>query len=564
MNQTPEQIYQELSLTIIGQEQAKRTLAVAMRNRWRKQQLSKAERMAIRPHHVLMSGPSGSGKSECGKQLAKLSNSPFVKAEATQFTEVGYVGREVSEIVEDLVTEALSMLRSNANKDNGEEDKKLDPDSVADMFSSFGSRDRSAEHARLLNAYQQRYQQAEKQAESKLREAMNKLVDLIEFNTSMEALAEAVAKNKLATFVFPELSDDARKALEDQLMAPNLTPKLHRRQIFVPKVHQKPFSDGFKRELEKFGKGCLGEIVKFNETLPDGDDPMTAAQVDKFRELAIRGQQFMTSQKSVRLSKLRLIWRSNIIQEELTSIPYPGQDHAPGTGTGDPVIDIIAHFSGEAATPDKTKSDKPEKTENLSTKPPTIGNAVKYAEQFGMIFIDEIDKLMGKASERSEATRQGVQRDLLPLLDGCLVKTQKYGTVDTSNMLFICSGAFQLNKPEEMLVELQGRLPIRVQLEALSVEDFVRILKIKQGNILDQYVSMMRTDGIDLTIVDEAIEAIAKAAFNLNLNHGNYGARRLYACVERALEDITFLSAPEERIAITITKEYIENHLGKH
>lgn len=560
-NQSPEQIYHELSRFIIGQTQAKRTMAVALRNRWRKQQLTKIEQAVIRPNHVLMVGPSGSGKTAIGKQLAKLSHSPFVKAEATQFTEVGYIGREVSEIVEDVVSEALSVLRINASKSSDQEGEgdPTEAEHLRGLVRRFDGEleEFSREADEYMLFYQQRYTQAQQLAQPKIKEVLSKLADLIELNDYMKALHEAVIQNKLDGFVFPEATPEERAKMEAQLE----TKALDKLDIYVPKVHRKPFSDSFNRELERMMNGCLGSVVKLREQADD-----KSIDLDKFRMAALKGQAHLVAQKRIKVGRLKQLWENSLIQDALSEIPHPTGDRKPyHEAVVSAALDDAGVILGDLLEgKDPAKPAQPSKTSRLSTLPPTNRNAVLYAEQHGIIFIDEIDKLIGKGTERSDATRAGVQRDLLPLLDGCIVKTGKYGPVDTSNMLFICSGAFQLNKPEELMVELQGRLPIRVLLEALSVEDFVNILRIKEENILTQYVSMMRTDGVDLVIEDEAVVAIAKAAFSLNLNQGNYGARRLYACVERALEDITYLSAPNERIKITITKEYIENHLGKH
>jgi ATP-dependent protease HslVU (ClpYQ) ATPase subunit len=543
-NQSPEQIYTELSRFIIGQTQAKRTMAVALRNRWRKQQLTKIEQAIIRPHHVLMVGPSGSGKTAIGKQLAKLSHSPFVKAEATQFTEVGYIGREVSEIVEDLVTEALNVLRTNA--DQGSPDSRVRSVTMDNAPGAFDGRMADG-FKEMMAAHYARRAKAEEMAKPKIKESYEKLADLLEFNAAMSELHHAVMRNQIEEFDFSEPTETERK----QMLAQLETTALDKREIYVPKIHRKPLGDGFRVALERMMKGCLGGIVKLGT---QGDATGKPVDVEKFRAVAIEAQRFLTTQRQIKVGRLKNLWQESLLEDSIHMLP-------PLVG---PTLVSSGDFAEAFEDPPKEAEVAPSKVSKLSTRPPSFPNAVAYAQQHGIIFIDEIDKLIGKGTERSDATRAGVQRDLLPLLDGCMVKTGKYGIVDTSNMLFICSGAFQLHKPEDLMVELQGRLPIRVLLEALSVEDFINILRLKEENILDQYVNMMRVDGVDLVIEDEAVVAIAKAAFSLNLNQGNYGARRLYACVEHALADVTFLSAPRERIKITITKEYVENHLGKH
>ena len=419
---SPREIVSELDRYIVGQGEAKRAVAIALRNRWRRMQLDGAMREEVMPKNILMIGPTGVGKTEISRRLARLADAPFVKVEATKFTEVGYVGRDVEQIVRDLVEIALTMMRE------------------------------------------------------KRREAV-------------QAKAELAAEERVLDALVGDTSSQSTR-------------------------------DTFRKKLRD------GELA------------------DKEIELDL-----------------------NDAGGGLPTFEVPG---VPGAQMG---MINLNDMLGKALGGERTKHRRltvaesydvliAEESDKLLDEESLVRDAMRAVEENGIVFLDEIDKVTTR-SERlgGEVSREGVQRDLLPLLEGTTVST-KYGAIKTDHVLFIASGAFHLAKPSDMLPELQGRLPIRVELSALDVDDFKRILLEPETSLIKQYIALMETEGITLEFTDDAIDEIAAVAAEVNQNVENIGARRLHTILERVLDEISFTATDRPGETVVIDAAYVGDNIG--
>jgi ATP-dependent HslUV protease ATP-binding subunit HslU len=426
---TPREIVQELDKHIVGQNEAKRAVAIALRNRWRRMQVEEALRNEITPKNILMIGPTGVGKTEIARRLAHLANAPFVKVEATKFTEVGYVGREVDSIIRDLVDMSIKTTRE-------QEMAKVRP-------------------------------QAEKTAEDRI--------------------LDALLPRPRNQFGEPENADDSAT-----------------RQKFREKLRRGELDDK-EIEIEVSASPMGVEIMA-----PPGMEEMTSQLQGIFQNMG-------SDRKKTR--KMRISTAKKVILDD------------------------------EAA--------KLLKEDEIKTR------AIENAEQNGIVFVDEIDKV-AKRTEASGAdvSREGVQRDLLPLVEGCTVST-KYGMVKTDHILFIASGAFHLTRPSDLIPELQGRLPIRVELSALTTEDFERILTEPDAALTVQYKALMKTEGLNIDFTDDGVKQIAKSAFEVNETAENIGARRLHTIMERLLEEISFAAPDRAGDNVVIDADYVNNTLSE-
>jgi ATP-dependent HslUV protease ATP-binding subunit HslU len=429
---TPRQIVKELDSHIVGQEKAKRAVAIALRNRWRRQQVHEGLRHEITPKNILMIGPTGVGKTEIARRLAKLANAPFIKVEATKFTEVGYVGREVDSIIRDLVDVAIKMTRE-------------------------------VEMAKVRD-------RAQESAEERVLDALLPRPRTMGFST-----------------------DDVGQPRDAET-----------RQKFRKMLREGALND---REIEIEMRAIP---VGVEIMAPPGMEEMSAQLQSMFQNMG---------GNRTKSRKLKVKEAHKLLVEE------------------------------EAA--------KMVNEEELKAR------AVENAEQNGIVFIDEIDKIARRQETMgADVSREGVQRDLLPLVEGCTVST-KFGMVKTDHILFMASGAFHMSKPSDLIPELQGRFPIRVELEPLKVEDFVRILTEPSASLTTQYRALLETEGVKVDFSGEGVRRLAEVAFQVNERTENIGARRLHTVMERLLETVSFDAAEKSGQTILIDAAYVDHHLGE-
>jgi ATP-dependent HslUV protease ATP-binding subunit HslU len=429
---TPREIVEELDKHIIGQDDAKRAVAIALRNRWRRMQVGEPLRAEITPKNILMIGPTGVGKTEIARRLARLAKAPFIKVEATKFTEVGYVGREVDSIIRDLVDEAVKMTREAA-------------------MEKMRDRAQDAAEERVLDAL------------------LPGTADRAGWDAEAAADAGADTRQKL------------RKLLREG--------RLDDREI----------------EIQTQAAPMGVEIMA-----PPGMEEMTSQLQGLFKNL---------SGGRTRTRKLK-------------------------------VKDALKLLVDEEAS-------KMINEEELKIE------AVKNVEENGIVFLDELDKVARRSeTQGADVSREGVQRDLLPLVEGCTVTT-KYGMVRTDHVLFIASGAFHFSKPSDLIPELQGRFPIRVELDALTTDEFIRILQEPDCSLTEQYTALMATESVGLDFSESGVRRIAEIAFQVNERSENIGARRLHTVLERLLEAVSFEAADREGQSITVDAGYVDSHLGE-
>ena len=429
---TPKEIVKELDSHIVGQDKAKRAVAIALRNRWRRQQVDEKLRQEITPKNILMIGPTGVGKTEIARRLAKLAHAPFIKVEATKFTEVGYVGREVDSIIRDLVDVAIKMTR--------------------------------------------------------------------EVETA-------------------KVRDRAEEAAEDRVL-----------DALLPR----PRTMGFSTD--------------------DTGQPRDAETRQKFRKMLREGQ-----------------LNDREIEIEMRAVPVGVEIMTP-PGMEEMAQQLQSMFQSVGGSRTKSRKLKVKEAQKLLIEEEAAkmvneeelkARAVENAEQNGIVFIDEIDKIARRQETvGADVSREGVQRDLLPLVEGCTVST-KYGMVKTDHILFMASGAFHMSKPSDLIPELQGRFPIRVELEPLKVEDFVRILTEPSASLTTQYKALLATEGVKVEFLPAGVKRLAEVAFLVNENTENIGARRLHTVMERLLETVSFEAAEQSGQTVTVDAAYVDRHLGE-
>ncbi|NIH16846.1 MAG: HslU--HslV peptidase ATPase subunit [Buchnera aphidicola (Periphyllus lyropictus)] len=429
---TPQRTVKELNKFIIGQLEAKKAVSIALRNRWRRMQLDKELKNEVTPKNILMIGPTGVGKTEIAKRLAKLSNAPFIKVEATKFTEVGYVGKEVDSIIRELTDISIKMIRIKTIKNNKKKVKKL-------------------------------------------------------------------AEERILEVLVPGAKEHLKTKKENKNERPLSTIQSFRKKLKEGKLDQK--------EIEI---NVLKSPMGIEIMAPPGMEELTNQLQSLFQNLN-------GSKKNIRKLKIKDAMKL-LIEEEASKLVNP---------------EILKK------------------------------EAINSVEENGIVFIDEIDKICKRNnSSGPDISREGVQRDLLPLVEGCTVST-KYGTVKTDHILFITSGAFQISSPSDLIPELQGRLPIRVELKALTIDDFEKILTKPKASITMQYKALMKTENVKINFTKKGIRKIAEISWKVNESMENIGARRLYTVLEQLMEDISFNASEKKGKKIIIDEKYVNKHLNK-
>ena len=457
---TPRQTVQKLDRYIIGQDDAKRSVAIALRNRWRRQQVPPPLREEIAPKNIIMIGPTGVGKTEIARRLANLAQSPFIKVEASKFTEVGYVGRDVESMIRDLLQLAMNMV--------GKEEEE-----------------------------------------------------------GVTAKAEKAAEERLLDLLLPPAP--SHKPSGTVTRGDGNVISLAYNDVFGSDGEAIDHKESAEQTREKFRKmlhnGELDErMVELAVSQAQSQGPM----VEVF---SASGMEDMQSSLQDAFSKM-----------------FPGKKQPR-----------------KIKVPEALEILKKEEAQRLVDNESVTEKAIRRTEQSGIIFLDEIDKIAsrgGSGSGSPDVSREGVQRDLLPIVEGSTVTT-KYGPVRTDHILFIASGAFHLNKPSDLAPELQGRFPIRVNLNALGEEEFYRILTEPQNALVRQYTALMETEGIELVFEEEAIREMARIAVAVNRKTEDIGARRLHTVMERVLEELSFDASERERQVFTVTPEYVRSQLSE-
>lgn len=450
---TPKQIVAELDKYIVGQREAKKSVAIALRNRWRRKHLTEDLQREIIPKNILLIGPTGVGKTEIARRLARLVGAPFIKVEATKYTEVGYVGRDVEQIIRDLVANAIRMVQ------------------------------------------EQESQRLEEKAED---EANKRILQVL---WPKKKTLEEKVPNPMELFF--SSGDDEKDDTKDDVKALD-EPMSDRRQKMLEDIKNHKMDD---REIEV-------EVAEQERTISGiltGNS--TEELTNNFQEMLGSIMPKKKKKKKMTIAKAREIFTDEELEKMVD-------------------MDVV------------------------------VDKAIEATEQAGIVFIDEFDKIAEKGrSNGPDVSREGVQRDILPIVEGATVNT-KYGPVKTDHILFIAAGAFHVSKPSDLIPELQGRFPIRVELQSLTIDDFRRILTEPSQSLVKQYTSLLSTEGVELDFVDEGIDTIAEYAYRVNQETENIGARRLHTILEKILEDIAYEAPDMEEKHIIINKEFVDSKLN--
>lgn len=450
---TPKQIVAELNKYIVGQGEAKKSVAIALRNRWRRKRLDEAMQDEIIPKNILLIGPTGVGKTEIARRLAKLVGAPFIKVEATKYTEVGYVGRDVEQMIRDLVANAIRMVQE---------------------------------------------QESQRYAEKAEKEANERILQVF---WPKKTVKEKVTSPLDALFGSDDDEDEKKNGEEPaQIEAPK---SAKRQQMFEDICAHKMDDREIEVEVTEQSQGFQG-ILTGNST-----EELT----NNFQEMLGSIMPKKKKKKKMTVAKAREIFKEEELEKMLD-------------------MDII------------------------------VDKAIEATEESGIVFIDEFDKIAEKGRGNGpDVSREGVQRDILPIVEGATVNT-KYGPVKTDHILFIAAGAFHVSKPSDLIPELQGRFPIRVELQSLTVDDFRRILTEPDQSLVKQYKALLATDGIDLEFTEDGINAIAEYAYRVNLETENIGARRLHTILEKILEDVAYEAPDIDENHVVVNKEFVAEKLN--
>lgn len=529
---TPRQIVEELDKYIVGQREAKRAIAVAIRNRWRRQRVAEEMRDEIGPKNMMMIGPTGVGKTEIARRLAAMTGAPFVKVDATKYTEVGYYGRDVESMARELVENAVGIVRAQERELVAEKAKE-------------------AAERRIVDALVEKFERENRDAEAKAAEDAG-------------STKENAKTDEQTTSASSTPSDPFAAAME----AASRDPKFRAAMDAVRDLKFDPTNP--TASFEAMAK-AVDEAVK-NAPSNAENAPVDAAQnVEKTEVAKLDAAPKRVVDRDEIERRLRLGEYENetipVVEERRSSPVVMG-----GVGLENMQDEIQSML--ESLTPRRrSKREIPvsearaafveQESERALDKEKIDARAIELAENLGIIFIDEIDKIVGSEGGRgADVSRQGVQRDLLPIVEGTTVQT-KHGFFSTEHVLFIAAGAFHRVKPSDLTPELQGRFPIRVELSELKKEDFVRILTEPKSALTKQYVALLKTENVDLVFEPDAIEALAEYAASTNATTQNIGARRLYAMMELLLEDLSF-EAPEMGLGrVVVNAAYVREKIDR-
>jgi len=493
---TPREVVAELDRYIVGQNAAKRAVAIAVRNRWRRQQLPAELRREVAPKNILRIGPTGVGKTEIARRLARLTNAPFIKVEATKYTEVGYYGRDVESMVRELVENAIGIVRANERRNVEDLARERVVERLLDLLSHPAGEDDDDDEA----------DDAEIAAEIER-----------EFGTDSDLYEDEDVDDEDDTDAYVERFDERRAAETSD----------------VDPAEKTPLPDWLREELIS-------------------DQPVASPPVDR---------------EALRAKLLAGEFEKDYVELRVEQKPMPvmmggmGMDH----------MDVDFQGMLEKLLPKQNLRRRvtvaearhilfDQECDALLDPEKVNALAIDLAENLGIVFIDEIDKVVASDGKGADVSRQGVQRDLLPIVEWTTIQT-RYGYVRTDHVLFVAAGAFHKNKPSDLMPELQGRFPIRVELNDLTKHDFMRILTEPQNSLTSQYSALLATEGITLEFTPDAVETLATFAFQVNQSTQNIGARRLYTILERLLEDLSFEAPDREKGKVVIDAAYVSERL---
>lgn len=512
---TPQKIVLLLDQHIVGQDAAKRSVAIAVRNRWRRQQLSEELRQEVNPKNILMIGPTGVGKTEIARRLAKITGAPFIKVEATKFTEVGYYGRDVESMIRELVENAIVLVKREQQERVAEQSQQMTEERLLDLLCG----PRPGQSA--------------------------------PFQEASAASFEIVTEDDDSVEIQPTGKQPAVTQSEGT--------QSEGAEIFDP--WQTIDSAG------NSGTGSQQRSERRAEQVSSGD---TGTNDTGKKSESSDGESELERHQKIR-AKMQKMLRDGKLDERMVELSVP-QKNPPmvfGAMGGDQDRDLQSML--EKFLPKNTKRKKmtvkaarklilEQVSDSLLDEEQVNTQAIELAENLGVIFLDEIDKVISGESRGADVSRQGVQRDLLPIVEGTTVQT-RYGQVKTDHILFVAAGAFHHSQPSDLMPELQGRFPIRVELTNLTEDDFVRILTEPNTSLTRQYVELLKTEHVDLLFADSGIRSIARFAHQLNQSTQNIGARRLHTMLEKILEDLSFSAADRTGESVTIDADYVTTRL---
>lgn len=571
---TPRTTVAELDKHIVGQADAKKAVAIAIRNRWRRQQVDPEMKNEIGPKNMMMIGPTGVGKTEIARRLATLTGSPFIKVEATKYTEVGYYGRDVESMIRELVENAIGIVRTK-QRELVEEQALEETEEI------------------LTNLLVAKYEQMAKTTPQPKEENDSPFPHMIDRDVAVQGLRDIVKKFRESILDLKDRKEgkatesEPKKFSNDDFFDALRKIGVHVTVFGSPSNDDDESEDEFPPEYYLNGlqelSAQIDQLAKAGREEDEDDDDDDEDEDSDFEDddeeeddvkTTNSSNEKKTSSTKVDKEEVRQRLDEGLCEDErvtVASVQKMPSMLIGGIGMESMENDLQNMF--ENVLPKRRSSRSltirearkiifEQRCEKLIDREKTNSDAVELAENLGIIFIDEIDKIVASEKQHgADVSRQGVQRDLLPIVEGTTIQT-KYGFVSTEHILFVAAGAFHRSKPTDLMPELQGRFPIRVELSDLSRDDFIRILTLPHGALTKQYIALMKTEGVDLTFTDDAIAMIAEYAFEVNQTTQNIGARRLYTIMEKLLEELSFEAPDMEMGKVDINAAYVKERLA--